>query len=417
MAAETPRPASQAPLAEAYEARGAAECAGGEAALGESLLEVEEPSPEMLAAVAGQSLASRREQLELQTAQLAAHLRERLRDVDRREAALHASVAQLECDLRASRLWLREREMEFQSRENELLRQIEELREQAQSPPPQEAQDGGRNLDAARAELDEREQQLRLREDELRERRFELDRQAAALSHAQQLWHQQREREERQLVEERQQYEQAAALRQDELRREFAEQVRRREEELRAAEELVRQQAQALDRDRELFGTQRQAWAEQHARQRQALDERRAAMEAELGDRRTRLDARQEWIERQKAGLDQVRDEALALHRQSLEMRLIAEQLWAQISGRLPPAEVTQAIAQMRLKLAEQYRIEEDQLAARRNELIELSQRIAAQHHELTTLRSGLRDWAAARQAEIEQQAATLVARQQAGVE
>jgi hypothetical protein len=110
--------------------------------------------------------------------------------------------------------------------------------------------------------------------------------------------------------------------------------------------------------------------------------------------------------------LDQVRDEALRLHRQSLEMRLLAEQLWAQITGNLTPAEVTQAIAQLRLKLAEQYRLEEQQLVARRDELLQLSERITRQNSDLEQLRSGLRDWAAARQAEIERQAQALVQRE-----
>jgi hypothetical protein len=98
--------------------------------LGQALLEVaEEPSPSLAAAVAGETLESRREQLQLQVAQLAGHLRERLREVDRREAAVNARASQLESDLRASRIWLRERENDFQQREQELKRQIEELEE------------------------------------------------------------------------------------------------------------------------------------------------------------------------------------------------------------------------------------------------------------------------------------------------
>src|SRR5262245_1257116 len=87
---------------------------------GDTMLEVEEPTPEMVAAVAGESLDARREQLQLQVSQLAGHLQERLREVDRRESALNARVAQLESDLRTSRMWLREREIAFQEREAEL---------------------------------------------------------------------------------------------------------------------------------------------------------------------------------------------------------------------------------------------------------------------------------------------------------
>ena len=91
---------------------------------------------------------------------------------------------------------------------------------------------------------------------------------------------------------------------------------------------------------------------------------------------------------------------------------MLAEQLWSQITGALTPTEVTQAIAQLRLKLAEQYRIEEEQLTVRRDELIELSEKIAGQHRELAQLRDGVRQWATARQAEVERQAAALVQRE-----
>src|SRR5690606_29831794 len=94
--------------------------------------------------------------------------------------------------------------------------------------------------------------------------------------------------------------------------------------------------------------------------------------------------------------------EVTSLHRQALEMRLAAEQLWAQISGRMSPVEVTQSIAQIRRKLAESYRLEEEELAARRRELIQLGEKIAEGHRELTQMQAGLKGWLATRQEEIE---------------
>src|SRR6188768_142122 len=53
---------------------------------GHELLEViEEPTDDLLSAVFGENLDIRREQMQLQVSQLAAHLRDRLREVDRRE--------------------------------------------------------------------------------------------------------------------------------------------------------------------------------------------------------------------------------------------------------------------------------------------------------------------------------------------
>src|SRR5262245_31812189 len=64
--------------------------AGADGAAGTMLEVVEGPDEAMVAAVAGTSLDARREQLQLQVSQLASHLRERLRDVDRRESRLNA---------------------------------------------------------------------------------------------------------------------------------------------------------------------------------------------------------------------------------------------------------------------------------------------------------------------------------------
>jgi hypothetical protein len=185
-----------------------------------------------------------------------------------------------------------------------------------------------------------------------------------------------------------------------------------RDKELRSAEMLVAEHSRQVEQDRAALLADRQAWESQHARQHQALVERQQSSDAEVADRTQRLDARQDWIEREKAGLDQTRAEIVALHRQSLEMRLIAEQLWSQIAGRLTPTEVTHAIAQTRLKLIEQYKLEEQSLVAKKDELLALGQRVQEQHAELKQRQSGLRDWATARQAEIEQQAQALVERE-----
>jgi hypothetical protein len=364
------------------------------------MLEVEEPTAEMIASVAGENLEIRREQLQLQVAQLAGHLRERLREVDRREATLNARVAQLESDLRTASIWLRERELAFQERENELKRQIEDLQERS-TEPIVETESKFVDREARLAEIAERERELILKEDDLRERRFDFDHQVAALRHAQQVWQQQHEREEQQLRHDRAQSGHDLQLL-----------VAQREEQLRTAELLVAEQAKEIDRDRAALIEDRRSWEQQRATQRQAIGELRNAAEAEAADRRTRLEARQEWIERQRAGLDQVRDEALSLHRQSLEMRLLAEQLWSQINRALMPADVAQAVAQLRLKLAEQYRLEEEQLARRQEELIKLCEKIAGQHRDLTQLKGGIRDWSTARQSEIERQAAALVQRE-----
>ncbi len=74
------------------------------------------------------------EQLQLQADQLASHLHLRLREVDRRAAALNAQLADQENGLRNARLWFRERQQELTECAAELDRREQEiaLREQGQ---------------------------------------------------------------------------------------------------------------------------------------------------------------------------------------------------------------------------------------------------------------------------------------------
>src|SRR5262245_36295981 len=302
----------------------------------------------MIAAVVGTSPEARSEQLQHEAAQLAGHLRERLRDVDRREARLNARVGQLEGELRAARLWYREREQAFQNRESELLQQIEELQQNAAPPVIATVETDALADEARRAQLDEREQQQTLRENEVRERRFEIERQAVALRHAQQLWQQQHTHQQHELADERRR-----------LEEEFERRLSEREELLRSAEAILDAQSRELEQDRATLTAERQHWRQHKAREEQEIETQQQSLGAQDASRRGQLVARQEWIERQRASLEQVRGEIVSLHRQSLEMRLLAEQLWSQTSSRIPPAEITQALAQLRLKLAEQYRLEE----------------------------------------------------------
>ena len=60
------------------------------------------------------------EQISLQAAQLAAHLRSRQQELDHREAELNSRTARLESDARTARLWIDQHETDLVSREAEL---------------------------------------------------------------------------------------------------------------------------------------------------------------------------------------------------------------------------------------------------------------------------------------------------------
>jgi hypothetical protein len=148
-------------------------------------------------------------------------------------------------------------------------------------------------------------------------------------------------------------------------------------------------------------------------RERKAWDEHQQASQRELSSRLQEVESREAIVERQRVAMEQMRTEISLVHRQSLEMRLIAEQLWAQITGRLSSAEITRSIASLRMQLSQQYDQEQRALARQKDELVELAERLQGQHAVLIAERQEVKNWGLARQAGIEQQARQLVEREQ----
>ena len=101
------------------------------------------------------------------------------------------------------------------------------------------------------------------------------------------------------------------------------------------------------------------------------------------------------------------------VHRESLEMRLATEEIWAQLAGRMAPADLTQSLARIRSRLAEQYRLTGVELNTQREELQDLAARVTEQHKKLAQQRGELQIWLDSRQADIEEQATRLVAQEQ----
>ena len=358
-----------------------------------------------------QELALREEQLQLQAAQLAGHLKARLTEVDRRESQLNARIAQLEADLRSARLWQREREHDFQQREGELCRQVEDLqhRQAEVSRGEQQVQ----TLDERHEQIAQREDELKALDLQLRQRRQELDRQTAAFSHAQSLWQLQKNHEE---AAAKQAHERAQELwnREVEQQRQQLEfEIADRRRKLDAGEQKLREQQHGLDQERVDFERQRVQGTTQLQRERATLEEHRGAADLELLSRKREVESRETIVERQRVAMEQMRTEIGQVHRQSLEMRLIAEQLWAQITGRLSSAEITRSIASLRLQLSQQYEQEQKALAKQKEELVQLADRLQMQHQLLAAERQEVRNWGSARQAGIEQQARQLVEREQ----
>ena len=96
-----------------------------------------------------------------------------------------------------------------------------------------------------------------------------------------------------------------------------------------------------------------------------------------------------------------------------LEMRLAAEEVWAQLAGALAPAALAQSIAQLRAQLGEHYRLANAELTARLDELRQASAQLIEQRETLLNQKTELENWAHRRREEMERQAARLIAREQ----
>lgn len=389
-----------------------AEVADVIATLADSRAEVqaESPAPETQRGSL-HDLALREEQLQHQASQLAGHLKARLAEVDRREAQLNARIAQLEADARTSKLWQRERDYDYQQREAELCRQLEDLQQRAVEVA--RGQQQVQTIDERHELIVKREEELKALDVQLRQRRQELDRQNAALSHAQSLWQLQRAHEEAAAKQDRLRAEELWQRKVEEQRQQLEFEVADRRRKLETAEQKFHENQTRLDQERVDFERQRVQGTTQMQRERAALDEKIAATDLELLSRQREVESRENIVERQRVAMDQMRTEIGHVHRQSLEMRLIAEQLWAQITGRLSSAEITRSIAALRLQLSQQFEQEQKALAKQKDELVQLADRLQMQHQLLATERQDVKNWGAARQAGIEQQARQLVEREQ----
>jgi hypothetical protein len=94
-------------------------------------------------------------------------------------------------------------------------------------------------------------------------------------------------------------------------------------------------------------------------------------------------------------------------------MRLATEETWAQLSGALAPASLTRSISQVRAKLADHYRATLEEMAQRSEQLESVRRDLAEQLNDLELQRQELAGWSERRQADVEQQAARLVDREQ----
>jgi len=435
-----------------------------------------------------------------QANQLAAHLRSRQRELDRREATLHTQIASLENENRLSRLWFHEQQHEHQQAAKALQAQQQELEARAadlaaagmamdeEFTQNQTETDSQLLLIESRALcLDRREKQIAATQQETAcqaahtRRRAALVNMLAELAAAVPAHSLEAVRESsRQIKIEKislagysaELERRAEAVHEQEVAQQAYEaQLQQQAAELQAAQEDITAReaaledsvaaitAHACDLDHRALDIENRAsiyaekttveelqrWrgqlqaredlltkqlAEANAettklqQQRELFEQQQAAAKAELASSRDeqqrRYDAKSEKLQNRERSLDE-RSEALhqmeatvaTSHRETLEMRLVTQQLWTRLTGIAPPGELTSSLAQIRGRLSDHFRMASSGLEKQKEELLELSGRLDQRQEQLRMQRIEVQEWVARRHEEIEEQAARLVAREQ----
>jgi hypothetical protein len=132
-----------------------------------------------------------------------------------------------------------------------------------------------------------------------------------------------------------------------------------------------------------------------------------------LAQKKQAVERQSEQVDHRRAAVERSRQELARLQREAVEMRLVAEELRAELDGSLAPAAAERSLAALRGRLADYYRLESIALADQKAELESLKAELAAEVEQGLGRQRDLQQWATARQAEFEQQAARLAAREE----
>src|SRR5208283_6152529 len=123
------------------------------------------------------------------------------------------------------------------------------------------------------------------------------------------------------------------------------------------------------------------------------------------------IERRAEQVDQTRAALGQFRAELGRMHRETLEIRLATEELWAELSGSAPPAALTRSLGRIRSRLADHYRMANLELHQKKEELEQLRAQLSEQYEKLIRQKRTFDAWAAECREEVEEQANRLLAR------
>jgi len=141
--------------------------------------------------------------------------------------------------------------------------------------------------------------------------------------------------------------------------------------------------------------------------------ERTKAIDEDTRQAKQQIQRRSEQLNQRESALDQLHSEVTRIHGETLEMRLLTEQLWAKLSGKATPSELTESLGALRERLADHYRLTHQAMEQKLKETRQMAGRLKTHQGELASQRKELQQWVSRRQSELEEQAIALAAREQ----
>lgn len=402
------------------------------------------------------------QQVRRQAQQLAAHLRRQHEDVERRESQILARIAQQENSDRTLRLWMREGSETFGEREAAVARREAELERRLRMLDPEgllavEDLDQPATQSKAWDELQRQQAALRDQADALRRQRAELNLAAAELVISQideqpitssnftacdgqsieaaeallqavtqflsgELLTSEikrtRTKSKKDAKRNGKKQDEASSSSPDdrfvEMHDTLVEALRRiaiREQTLRQQELLLTHAQSQLATETERVAKSREAHVKQVEARRRELDECETRSEEELAKQQKLLEERSAKLDRRADALEQMRDQLLSLQRETLENRLALEELQSREQPAPTPAQ-RHTLAQIRNDLAEVYRQQQRDLAAREERIAALATHVAEQHRNWSDRSEQLERWTKANEVQLQQQVGQLASRE-----
>lgn len=146
------------------------------------------------------------------------------------------------------------------------------------------------------------------------------------------------------------------------------------------------------------------------SREREAELRRREEELATIGQR---LRDREASLDREREALQQLKSEVADRHQETLEMRLACEQLWSQLASRMEAPLLVESLAKLRRRLADQYHNAAVEMAQRRDEAREWVARLDERQRDLRRQRDEIQTWIFRRHEELEVERLKLLRREQ----